>query len=70
MKVTGAKIREFREGQGMTTADLAAKFKPQVTRQAIEHWEKNGVTTFRALTKMAKALGVPPALLLESGNGD
>ncbi len=54
----------------MTTADLAAKFKPQVTRQAIEHWEKNGVTTFRALTKMAKALGVPPALLLESGNGD
>ena len=69
MKVNGAKIKEFREGQGLSTADLASKFDPQVTRQAVESWEKNGVGAFKTLNRIAKALGVPPALLLESGNG-
>ena len=70
MKVNGEKIKEFREGQGLSTADLAAKFDPQVTRQAVESWEKNGVGAFKTLNRIAKALGVSPALLLESGNGD
>ena len=70
MKVNGAKIKEFREGQGLTTTQLAAKFEPQVSRQAIESWEKNGVGAFKTLNRIAKALGVSPALLLESGNGD
>ena len=70
MKVSGAKIKEFRESQGMSTTDLAAKFEPQVTRQAIEIWEKKGVGAFKTLNRIAKALGVSPALLLDSGNGD
>lgn len=70
MKVNGAKIKEFRESQGLSTSDLAAKFEPAVTRQAIESWEKRGVGAFKTLNRIAKALGVSPALLLESGNGD
>ena len=70
MKVNGGKIKEFREGQGLSTTDLAAKFDPQVTRQAIESWEKKGVGAFKTLNRIAKALGVSPALLLDSGKGD
>jgi transcriptional regulator with XRE-family HTH domain len=70
MKVSGAKIREFRESQGLSVAVLAGKFDPQVTRQAVEAWEKNGVGGFKTLNKIAKALGVSPALLLEFGNGE
>lgn len=70
MKVNGAKIKEFREGQGLTTAGLAARFVPPVTRQAVESWERHGVGAFKTLNKIAKALGIPPALLLQSGNGD
>ena len=70
MKVDGAKIRQFREGQNLTTTDLAAKFNPQITSQAVEYWEKNGVGGFKTLNKIAKALGVSPALLLETGNPD
>ena len=65
MRVSGIKIKEFREGQKWTTTDLALKFDPPITRQAVEAWEKNGVGGFKTLTKIAKALGVPPAMLLE-----
>jgi DNA-binding XRE family transcriptional regulator len=68
MKVNGEKIKEFREGLGWTVSDFAGKAK--VTRQAVEAWEKDGVKAFRTLTKVAKILGVPPALLIDKGNGD
>lgn len=70
MKVSGNKIREFREGQKWSTSELALKFEPPVTRQAVEAWEKNGVGAFKTLNKIAKALGVPPAMLLDSGNSE
>jgi transcriptional regulator with XRE-family HTH domain len=70
MKVNGAKIKEFRESQGWSTSDLAARFDPIVTRQAVESWEKNGIGGFKLLGRVAKALGIPPALLIESSNGD
>jgi DNA-binding XRE family transcriptional regulator len=71
MKVNGAKIKEFRESLGLTTTQLAGKIKPNpVTRQAIELWEKKGVTTFKTLTKIAAALEIPPTLLIDKGNGD
>ena len=70
MKVPGAKIREFREGKGLTTAALAARMNPVITRQAVESWERKGVGAFRTLTKIAKALGMSPALFIESDNGD
>jgi DNA-binding transcriptional regulator YiaG len=69
MKVDGQKIKEFREGLGLTTKDLAHKITPKVTRQAVESWESYGVKTFRTLAKVAKALNVPPGLLIDN-NGD
>ena len=70
MKVNGAKIKEFREGLGWTTSFLAGEVEPPVTRQAIESWEKKGVKGFKTLTKVAKALRVPPDLLIDRINGD
>lgn len=65
MKVNGAKIKEYREKQGLSTTELALLLEPQVTRQAIEAWEKNGVGAFKTITKIAKALRVPPAIFLD-----
>lgn len=65
MKVNGAKIKEYREKQGLSTLELAAKFNPAVTRQAIESWEKYGVGTFKTLNRIAEALGVPAAIFLD-----
>jgi transcriptional regulator with XRE-family HTH domain len=70
MRVSGNKIKEFREGQKWTTTELALKCEPPVTRQAIEAWEKNGVGGFKTLNKIAKALRIPPAMLLDSENSD
>ena len=70
MKVTGAKIREFREGQNLTQAELAERVQPSVTRQAVELWEKNGIGGFKTLNRIAKALNVPPALLIDSSSGE
>ena len=65
MKVSGIKIKEFREGRGWTTSKLAAEVQPPVTRQAIESWERNGVGGFKTITKIAAALDIAPELLVE-----
>jgi DNA-binding XRE family transcriptional regulator len=67
MKVSGAKIREYREAFGLTRDALASKIDPPTTRQCVEHWERDGVGTFRLLAKVAAALGVrPEALIVKS----
>jgi len=63
MKVSGQKIRQIRKVLGMSTAQLAEK--AQVTRQAVESWERDGVGTFSLLEKIANILGVPEKLLME-----
>ena len=65
MKVTGQKIRQFREAKGLTSAELAAKINPPVSRQALEAWERNGVGSFKTLTKIAQALDMPEAIFLD-----
>ena len=63
MKVDGAKIKLIRESRSLTKEAFAEK--AQVSRQAIEAWERGNVGTFRTLAKIAELLDVPEAVLLE-----
>ena len=63
MKVNGAKIKELREKHGWSKEEFAGKFEPQVTRQAIEAWERGAVGTFKTLNRIAEALKVSPEFL-------
>jgi transcriptional regulator with XRE-family HTH domain len=67
IQVDREKIRFFREAMGLTQEQLAAKVDPPVTFQAVGHWERGGIRTFRILEKAAKALGVLPEALLKKG---
>ena len=64
MKVNGAKIKEIREGKGMSREALA--IKAGVTSQAVYSWEGGNIGTFSVLAKVAKALGVSEQELLLS----
>ena len=65
MKVNGMKIKEIREGQGLSREALA--IKAGVTAQAITHWEGGRIRTFAVLAKVADALGVDESAILETG---
>lgn len=63
MKVDGAKIKLIRESRSLTKEAFAEK--AQVSRQAIEAWERGNVGSFRTLAKIAELLDVPERVLLE-----
>jgi DNA-binding transcriptional regulator YiaG len=65
MEVSGEKIKEFRKAFGLSREALAKKMEPPSKRQCVEHWERDGVKTFRLLTMVARALGVRPEALLK-----
>lgn len=62
MQINHEKIKAIREVLGLSTQDLADR--AALTRQAIEHWEKGGVKTFRTLKRVSEALGVEPDKLI------
>lgn len=64
MKVNGARIREIREGKGLSREEVA--IRAGVTAQAILHWEAGGVRTFSVLAKVANALGIDESAILEA----
>jgi DNA-binding XRE family transcriptional regulator len=63
MRASGERIMEYRMAKNLTRKELADRIG--VTRQAIEHWERNGVPTIKSLVKIARGLEIPPELLLE-----
>ena len=63
MKVDGNKIKLIRESRSLTKEAFAEK--AQVSRQAIEAWERGNVGSFRTLAKIAELLDVPEKVLLE-----
>lgn len=63
MKISGQKIRQIRQALELSTVQVAAK--ANLTRQAVEAWERNGVKNLTMLKKIADILGVPEKLLLE-----
>lgn len=66
MEVDCLKIKEFRLAFGWSRDELGRRVTPKpVSRHVVEYWESGGVKTFRALTRVAKALGVRPESLLK-----
>ena len=60
------RLREVRQRQGFTQAELAERMKPKTNQETIskiELWKRDA--TFTWLNRAAKALGVPVADLIE-----
>lgn len=69
----GQKIRQLRQEQGLSLAQLAHGIEPQITRFHLSHIERGArVPSLKVLAALAEQLDVYPfeLLLFEEENGD